>query len=58
MSWLVRVQAPHFCAGFVVTGRVVTEAAPILRRHSMGKLGLDVVLYFTRKGYDVTWSEF
>lgn len=27
---LVQVHAPHFCAAIVLTGHVVTEAAPIL----------------------------
>lgn len=37
METLVRVEAPHFVAGFVVDGDVVTLCAPILKKHLLGK---------------------
>ena len=55
---LVRVDAPHYCAG-VVIGRkkpmgqvVVLEAAPILR-WALGKPFISVLMYFNEKGYEV-----
>jgi len=52
---LVRVVAPRFVAGFVfdrATGRC-TEAAPILRRHFLGKRAEDIRQLARAKGWDV-----
>ena len=34
---LIRVTAPHFCAGLIIKHGKVVEAAPILRKQYMGK---------------------
>lgn len=59
MTFLVRVTAPHFCAGLVVdTGDVptvaarVTEAAPILRWTFRGTWA-DAICAFRKKGWAV-----
>jgi len=48
METLVRVTAPHFCAGFVLTDRRVTFAAPILK-WTVGKDPAWLSAYFKRK---------
>lgn len=49
---LVRVVAPHFCAGLIFgpDGRCV-EAAPILR-YCLGRSATWAKGYFTRKGWE------
>lgn len=54
MSWLVRVEAPYYCAGFIVEDAWVAEAAPILR-WAVGRRGRDVVEYLRKKGFKVTF---
>jgi hypothetical protein len=50
MSHLIRVVAPHFVAGLMMTGDVCTEAAPILK-WAIGKTRADLRQYFTKKGW-------
>lgn len=52
METLVRVKAPHFCAGLVFEGQLCVEAAPILG-WARGKRWGYVRGYFERKGYEV-----
>lgn len=47
---LYRVTAPHLCAGMVVLGFHVVEAAPILR-WAIGKHVTFLQGYFKRKGW-------
>lgn len=47
---LVRVVAPHFVAGFIVTNDRVTEAAPIIR-YLVGWESKRVRDYIARKGW-------
>jgi hypothetical protein len=47
---LVRVVAPHFVAGFVLTDGTCTEAAPILR-WAVGKRREFLSGYFRNKGW-------
>lgn len=49
---LVRITAPHYCAGLVVQDGVVVESAPILN-WTMGKPFREVLIYMRRKGYKV-----
>ncbi len=48
---LVRVVAPHFVAGMLMTDNIVTEAAPILK-WALGKHRDDLRQYFLRKGWE------
>ena len=50
---LVRVAAPHFCAGLVVVNDVCTEAAPILG-WAVGMNANHLRAYFKRKGWKAT----
>lgn len=50
MSDLIRVVAPHFVAGLMMTGDTCTEAAPILR-WAIGKSRKDLYRYFATKGW-------
>jgi hypothetical protein len=50
MTNLVRVVAPHFCAGIVAVDGVVVEAAPILR-WAIGKRSAWLIGYFKRKSW-------
>jgi hypothetical protein len=50
MTILVQVTAPRFCAGIVLTGDVVTEAAPILA-WTVGKRRDWLREYFRRKDW-------
>jgi hypothetical protein len=47
---LVRVSAPHFCAGLIVVGDKCTHAAPILR-WAIGKDRHELSAYFKRKAW-------
>lgn len=47
---LYRVTAPHFCAGMIVVGLHVVDAAPILR-WAIGKHMSYLASYFKRKGW-------
>ena len=47
---LVQVKAPHFTAGFVTDGKIVTEAAPILK-YLMGKTEAWARHYLKQKGW-------
>lgn len=50
---MIRITAPHFCAGLVLDDLgVVTRAAPILR-YMLGWRASRVVTYATRKGWQV-----
>lgn len=51
-SWLIRVQAPHYCAGLIVEDERCTEAAPILG-WALGKPWAELRRYFARKGFGV-----
>lgn len=53
---LWQVIAPHFIAGLVTRGAVVTEAAPILR-WAIGKSRDELREYFCRKGWSVNLVE-
>ena len=48
---LVRVVAPHFVAGFVVRDGRCVEAAPILRRHLMGRTVEEARAIIAGKGW-------
>ena len=50
MNLLVRVQAPHFCAGLITRDDVCVEAAPILR-WALGKSRDELRALFSRKGW-------
>lgn len=52
-SVLVRVVASTFCAGFVISDQV-TECAPILRRHVMGKTEAQIRAIIAAKGWRAT----
>ena len=49
---LIRVTAPHFCAGIVIKGDRCTDAAPILG-WCVGKNQAKLAAYFVRKGWKV-----
>jgi hypothetical protein len=49
-SVLIRVVAPHFVAGVVARGRIVIEAAPILR-YMLGWDGRHFADYCRHKGW-------
>lgn len=49
---LYHVEAPHFVAGYVVTGTTVTAAAPILKYLKGWSMG-QAIMYLTEKGYRV-----
>jgi len=49
---LVRITAPHYCAGLEVLDGKVVETAPILN-WAMGKTFREVLIYLRRKGYKV-----
>lgn len=51
-EYLVRVEAPHFVAGFVMRSDIVREAAPILA-WTIGKPRDELRIYFKRKGWKV-----
>lgn len=53
MRLLVSVDAPHFCAGLVITDDVVTEAAPILK-YMLGWNTERVRGYIRKKGWKAT----
>lgn len=50
---LVRVVAPHFVAGLIMTAGRCTEAAPILK-YAIGKERDELRRYFTSKGWKAT----
>lgn len=50
---LVRVDAPHFCAGLVIVDGVCVEAAPILK-WAIGKPAPKLSAYFTARGWTAT----
>lgn len=45
------VDAKYFYAGFVTSNGKVTKAAPILRKHVMGKSEEQALAYIRRKGW-------
>lgn len=49
---LIRITAPHYCAGLVARDGRVIEAAPILR-WTVGKKAEAVIEYAVRKKYHV-----
>jgi len=49
---LYRVEAPHFCAGLVVSAGLVVAAAPILH-WTMGKQWVEVLSYTETKGWNM-----
>ena len=49
---LFQITAPHYCAGLIVRGRFVVDAAPILQ-WCIGKSRPEVMNYFARKGFSV-----
>lgn len=53
MEYLIRVEAPHFCAGIVVKDNIVVKAAPILK-WTLGKTWEEVSSYFKEKKYIVS----
>lgn len=50
---LLRVIAPHFVAGLIVTKDKVTEAAPILS-WAIGKNAIWCFQYFKKKGWSTS----
>ena len=50
---LIRITAPHFCAGFVADSVVTKECAPIIA-YMRGWSGRQVADYCKRKGW--TWE--
>lgn len=55
-EYLVRVEAPHFVAGLVMTGLTCTEAAPILK-WAINKDRATLRGYFARKKWKATIIE-
>jgi hypothetical protein len=53
MKTLAQVQAERFCAGFIMVDDVVVEAAPILRRHLMGRSRDEARAICEAKGWTV-----
>jgi len=54
---LLRIVAPHFCAGVVVSPRgVIVEAAPILG-YALGWTGRRLREYAGRKGWEAAYVE-
>jgi hypothetical protein len=54
---LMRVEAPHFVAGLIVTKGRVVRAAPILK-WSLGKQWVWIASYIERKGWRWrAWTE-
>ena len=53
---LYQVDAPHYCAGFIVEAGRVVHAAPIIA-WAVGKTHGEVERYFRRKGFKVTQVE-
>lgn len=51
-SFIVRVTAPHYCAGFEVHDGICWRAAPILKWVN-AKQWTEVLSYLQRKGYEV-----
>lgn len=51
---LVRVVAPHFVAGLIMSNGLCTEAAPILRRRAIGKTRDQLRASFARLGWIAT----
>lgn len=51
---LVRVEAPHFCAGIILKDGVCVRAAPILARYAIGKSREWLSAYFRSKGWKAT----
>lgn len=49
---LVQVTSARFCAGIVLMDDIVTEAAPILRRHVLGKTRDQARAVFAAKGWE------
>lgn len=49
---LFQITAPYYCAGLIVRGRFVVDAAPILR-WCVGKSRPEVMNYFARKRFSV-----
>lgn len=47
---LAQIKAPHFCAGIILTGGVVTEAAPIVK-YMIGWDRKKVRAYCDKKGW-------
>lgn len=54
MSYLVRVETPTACFGFVVENGVVVRAAP-MTRWGMGKRGKLVAGWWMKQGATVVW---
>lgn len=52
MQVLLCIDAPHYCAGLVLTNGRCTEAAPILN-WALGRSGDDLRQYFARKKFRV-----
>lgn len=50
MEQLIRVEAPHFVAAFIMRGEQVVRAAPILK-WVHGKTRDEMRAYFKRKGW-------
>lgn len=50
MSQLYQVTAPHFCAGVIVRGGFIVEAAPILK-WTIGQPYLKLGVYCKQKGW-------
>lgn len=49
---LIRVTAPHYCAGLVIKDDVCIHSAPILK-WCRGKNLQELILYFTKKEYEI-----
>jgi len=47
---LIRVEAPHFTAGFIVDNMIVTKAAPIIN-YLIGKTEANARRYVQQKGW-------
>lgn len=51
---LVRIEAPYFVAGLIVTDNTVTETAPILRKALLGKSRDQARTIIKSKGWKAT----
>jgi len=53
---LYQITAPHYCAGIIIRGGRVIEAAPILR-WTLEKSQTYILGYFDAKRYGVKWCK-
>lgn len=57
MNCLAQIDAPHYCAGMVIIGDKVIEAAPIIRWTIGKSYWYEVDKYFRKKKYGVILND-